>query len=204
MFGKKKDKPLGKGQVAGPSAAVKVAEPEQSARTPESLEKMSSIGSGMTVVGKLVGDGVVKIFGNVEGEVQASAVLICEGAYVEGNVIAKELTVGGRVKGTMHAIRAKLQGTAVVEGDIYHQSLAIEENARFEGTSHRGDNLPETPSGVQAKGSTPQPKAQAEPQAVLVNGGRKTESVPIGNVLRERLQLSDFSMDEPPDSASDG
>jgi hypothetical protein len=90
MFGKKKDKPLGKGQVAGPSAAVKVAEPEQPARTPESLEKMSSIGSGMTVVGKLVGDGVVKIFGNVEGEVQASGVLICEGAYVEGNVIAKE------------------------------------------------------------------------------------------------------------------
>jgi cytoskeletal protein CcmA (bactofilin family) len=28
----------------------------------------------------------------------------------------------------------------VVEGDIFHQSLSIEENARFEGSSKREDN----------------------------------------------------------------
>ena len=34
-----------------------------------------------------------------------------------------------------------LNSTAVVEGDIYHRSLAIEENAQFEGMSRRQENV---------------------------------------------------------------
>jgi hypothetical protein len=41
----------------------------------------------------------------------------------------------------------------VVEGDIYHRSLAIEENAQFEGMSRRQDNVIDTPSLVPAKRS---------------------------------------------------
>jgi cytoskeletal protein CcmA (bactofilin family) len=130
----------------------------------------------MTVVGKLVGDGSVMVFGHVEGELQASNVMICEGAQVEGNVVAKELTIGGRVKGTIHAIRVKLHSTAVVEGDIFHRSLAIEENARFEGTSRREDNLADTSSSVQGKVLDPQSKAQ--PLIELVDGNGKSKGKP--------------------------
>jgi cytoskeletal protein CcmA (bactofilin family) len=49
------------------------------------------------------------------------------------------LTVAGVVKGSICASRVKLTGTAVVEGDIFHRSLLIEENARFEGSSKRQD-----------------------------------------------------------------
>jgi cytoskeletal protein CcmA (bactofilin family) len=49
------------------------------------------------------------------------------------------LTIGGRVKGAIHAKRVKLVSTADVDGDIYHRSLSIEENARFEGSSRRED-----------------------------------------------------------------
>jgi len=37
---------------------------------------------------------------------------------MEGDVVAEELTIGGYVKGTIHANRVKLNSTAVVEGDI--------------------------------------------------------------------------------------
>ena len=106
---------------------------------------VSSISSALTVVGKISGSGAVQVFGRVEGELQASTVLIYDGAEVEGNVVAEELTVGGRIKGTIHANRVKLNSTADVQGDIFHRSLAIEENARFEGTSRRDDGLKETP-----------------------------------------------------------
>jgi hypothetical protein len=53
---------------------------------------------------------------------------------MEGDVVAEELTIGGHVKGTIHANRVKLNSAAVIEGDIFHRTLAIEENARFEGT----------------------------------------------------------------------
>ena len=46
--------------------------------------------------------------------------------------------------GTIHANRVKLNSTAVVEGDIFHRTLAIEENARFEGTSRRQENTTDT------------------------------------------------------------
>ena len=108
----------------------------------------SSLSPGMTVIGKLVGEGAVKIYGRIEGELQASSIVICEGAQIDGDVMAKELTIAGRVKGTIHAGKVKLQSSAVVEGDIFHRSLAIEENARFEGMSRREDGLSEKPAAV--------------------------------------------------------
>ena len=98
-------------------------------------EAASSISSGLSIVGKIIGHGALTIFGRVEGEVHASNVVIAEGAQVVGDVVAEELTVGGHLKGTIRANRVKVNSTGVVEGDIFHRTLVIEENARFEGTS---------------------------------------------------------------------
>jgi cytoskeletal protein CcmA (bactofilin family) len=59
---------------------------------------------------------------------------------VEGEIVADELTISGHVKGTVHANRVKLNSTAVVEEDIFYRTLAIEENARFEGMVRRNEN----------------------------------------------------------------
>jgi cytoskeletal protein CcmA (bactofilin family) len=103
-------------------------------------DSTSSISSGLSIVGKIIGRGALTIFGHVEGELRASSVVIAEGAQMEGDVVAEELTINGHVKGTVHANRVRLGGTGVVEGDILHQTLAIEENARFEGNSRRSEN----------------------------------------------------------------
>ena len=87
-----------------------------------STDQASFISRGMTVVGKIVGEGTVEIFGGIEGELRALTVLINEGAKVEGDIVAEELTISGQVKGTIHANRVKLNSTAVVEGDIFHRS----------------------------------------------------------------------------------
>ena len=89
-------------------------------------EATSSIGSGISIVGKIVGNGALTIFGHVEGEVRASTIVIAEGAQIEGEVSAEELTVGGYVKGTLHANRVTVNSTAVVKGDIFHRILMIE------------------------------------------------------------------------------
>ena len=120
-------------------------------------EAASSISSGLSIIGKIVGHGALTIFGQVKGELRASTVVIAEGAQMEGDVVAEELTIGGYVKGTIHANHVKLNSTAVVEGDIFHRTLAIEQNARFEGTSRRNENAIDTPSRVQ----TNRPETQA-------------------------------------------
>jgi cytoskeletal protein CcmA (bactofilin family) len=132
--------------LAGP-AAMHSAEPALTDPT-------SSINRGVTVVGKIFGEGTLQLFGRIEGEVRVATVLIKEGAQVEGDVVAEELTIAGQVKGTVHANRVKLDSTAVVEGDIFHRSLSIDENARFEGLSKREDNARDMPRSPLSRSST--------------------------------------------------
>src|ERR1700692_2464360 len=141
MFGKSKDE---NDRVSHP--AQQLPRPAaMHAGEQASTDQASSISRGMTVVGKIFGEGTVQVFGHIEGELRALTVLINEGAKVEGDVVAEELTIGGQVKGTIHANRVKLNSTAVVEGEIFHRSLSIEENARFEGSSKREENAVDVP-----------------------------------------------------------
>ena len=114
----------------------------------------------MTVVGKIVCKGVLRIYGLVEGEVSASNALIAHGARIQGDIVAEELTVAGRVEGDIYALRVKLQGTAHVEGDIYHRSLSMDEHARFEGCSWPENNPPEPRSYIEVESANPQPQTQ--------------------------------------------
>jgi cytoskeletal protein CcmA (bactofilin family) len=101
--------------------------------TPAAVEPVSSIGSGHSIIGKIIGHGALTIWGHVEGELHASTVVIAEGAQMEGDVFAEEVTIGGHVKGTIHANRVKLNNTAVVEGDIFHAEInrLVEENQQL-------------------------------------------------------------------------
>jgi cytoskeletal protein CcmA (bactofilin family) len=112
-------------------------------------EAASTISSGFSIVGKIVGHGPVTIFGHVEGELHAPTVVIAEDAEVKGDIVAEELTLSGRVEGTVRANRVKLNSTAVVDGDILHRSLVMEENAQFDGASRRLEDVVNTSSRVQ-------------------------------------------------------
>jgi cytoskeletal protein CcmA (bactofilin family) len=163
MFGKSKDNAPDDNRDSASTQEMKRSAVAYAA-SPAASEGTSSISSGLSIIGKIVGEGTLGIFGHVEGEVHASTVQIGDGAKVEGNIVAEELTIAGRVKGTIHANRVKLNSTAVVEGDIYHRSLAIEENAQFEGMSRRQENVIDTPSLVPAK------RSQAQSNSNDVNG----------------------------------
>lgn len=162
MFAKKGDESHRDRVVASAQEEIRRLARDGDALQPEAA---SSISSGLSIVGKIVGHGALTIFGHVEGELRASTVVIAEGAQMEGDVVAEELTIGGHVKGTIHANRVKLTGTAVVEGDIFHRNLAIEDNARFEGMSRRNEKAIDTPSLVQTN--------RPQPQAVSIDGNGK-------------------------------
>src|SRR6266852_5869084 len=164
---------LGRSKGDGPN--YDQGSPSVQQMTRSAAPEVSSISSGLSIVGKIVGHGSLTIFGHVEGELRASTVVIAEGAQMEGDVVAEELTIGGYVKGTIHANRVKLNSTAVVEGDIFHRSLSIEENARFEGSSKRDDNAVDVPR-------TPlrRPAAQDDLQTKVtaIEGNRKSNGAP--------------------------
>jgi cytoskeletal protein CcmA (bactofilin family) len=112
----------------------------------------SCIGSGMSIVGNIECNGPAQVFGRIQGELRAASdLLIGDGGQVEGGVIAQDVTVCGRVKGAIRAVRVKLRDGGTVDGDIFHQSLSIDENSLFEGVSRRVENPTNLPSSVDAK-----------------------------------------------------
>ena len=134
----------------------------------------SCIGSDMSIVGKIDCNGPAQVFGRIEGELRASDLLIGEGAMIDGSVLAQNVTVCGHVKGTIHAVRVKLQKGGAVEGDIFHRSLSIDEDSLFEGSSRRVENPTDIPSSIDAKipqttdtqSPTPMSNADADLQRV--------------------------------------
>ena len=135
-------------------------------------ETTSKLGPGMLITGNIVCDGPLQIFGQVLGDIHATQLLICEGAHVEGNVVAQETVIDGIFRGTIHSNSVKLHGNAVVEGEIYNKSLNIEENAQFEGVSRRLDKPVEAPPLADMKSEqVQQPQFAPMPQAQTTTNG---------------------------------
>jgi cytoskeletal protein CcmA (bactofilin family) len=111
------------------------------AETPRSV---SVIGTDLTIAGNLICKGEVQVDGIVEGDIQGSNVVIGESATVTGSISAEEVVVRGHVIGSIYSRRVMLQTTSQVEGDIFHQSLSIEQGAMFEGKSRRANDDPRT------------------------------------------------------------
>lgn len=100
----------------------------------------SVIGPDLTIAGNLVSKGEVQVDGVVQGDIFGSHVIIGEKASIAGGIVAEEIVIRGHVNGTVRGRRVMLQSTSHVEGDVFHQSLAIEQGAFFEGKSRRSDD----------------------------------------------------------------
>ena len=142
-------------------APPRPAEAAPASATPARPEAICSIGSGTSIVGNITCDGPAQFYGHIEGEVRGSDLLIGEGAEVVGNVIAQEVTIRGRIKGTIRAVRVKLQASGAVEGDIFHRSLSVEDTALFEGSSRRVENPIDTAKPAPRPQLAPAPAAGA-------------------------------------------
>jgi cytoskeletal protein CcmA (bactofilin family) len=100
----------------------------------------SIIGEDLSITGNVTSKGEIQVDGEIQGDIHCSSLLIGEKSHVRGEIVAEEVVVRGRVVGSIKGLRITLQGPSHVEGDIFHQSLAIEQGAYFEGKSRRSDN----------------------------------------------------------------
>ena len=113
----------------------------------------SIIGEDLTITGNVTSKGEIQVDGELEGDIRCSSLMLRDKSQVTGNVAAEDVVVRGRIVGSIRGLRITLQGQCHVEGDIFHQSLAIGEGAYFEGRSRRSDNPLEEIKAPGANGS---------------------------------------------------
>jgi len=98
------------------------------------------IGEDLTIKGNVISKGEIQIDGQIEGDIRCGSLLIGDKAQGRGGVAAEGVVGRGHIVGSITGLRITLQGQCHVEGDIFHQSLAIEQGAYFEGKSRRSDS----------------------------------------------------------------
>ncbi len=122
----------------------------------------STIGEDLQITGDVSSKGEIHLDGQVHGNVTCVALVLGESATLEGNVVAEDVVVRGRLIGSIKALRVTLQSMAHVEGDVYHQSLALEQGAYFEGRSRRSDDPMDLGGDASANGIVAESSQPAE------------------------------------------
>jgi len=124
------------------SAAPKSSGGSTASQAYRSADRMapSIIGEDLTVTGNVLSKGEVQVDGQIQGDVHCSSLIVGEKAQITGGIVAEDVVVRGQVMGSIRGVRVTLQSSSHVEGDIFHQSLAIEQGAFFEGKSRRSED----------------------------------------------------------------
>jgi cytoskeletal protein CcmA (bactofilin family) len=78
-------------------------------------------------------DGELVVSGLVRGRIAALRLVIAAGGCVEGDVIAREVVISGRLNGRVFAPAVSIEASAEVEGRIFHTTIAVAQGARVDG-----------------------------------------------------------------------
>lgn len=108
---------------------------------------LNLVASGTIIEGKLRTPGSIRIEGRIVGEITAAqSIAVGSSGEVDGNMTAKNVTIGGKTKGTVLA-QEKLvfESKAVVQGDIRTAKLVIDEGALFDGKCMMSETKPMPP-----------------------------------------------------------
>jgi cytoskeletal protein CcmA (bactofilin family) len=121
--------------------AAPTANAEHAKFPKEPLEmKESLIASGLSIEGKIVGSGHVRVAGRFKGDVQVDGNLhIDAGARLEGQVRASEVIISGELQGNIEsAKRVEVQPTGVITGDVKAGSLTVAAGSKMRGAVEFG------------------------------------------------------------------
>ena len=70
---------------------------------------ISTIGEELRITGNVTSKGQLHVNGQVQGDIHCVALVVGENAQVEGNVVAKDVFIGGRLIGSIRALTVTLK-----------------------------------------------------------------------------------------------
>jgi cytoskeletal protein CcmA (bactofilin family) len=74
-------------------------------RSPNSQADTSTIGEDLTITGDVISKGGLRIDGRVHGDVECLSLILGENSEIEGNVVADEVMIRGRLIGSVRGRR---------------------------------------------------------------------------------------------------
>jgi cytoskeletal protein CcmA (bactofilin family) len=99
------------------------------------MERLESfIGAKTEVKGEVNVKGTLRIEGLFHGKVYGDSVILCESAVIQGDIIAKKITVNGKVEGNLRGQEiVEIKAKGKVMGEIYTPKFSMAEGGEFNG-----------------------------------------------------------------------
>lgn len=92
----------------------------------------SRIGSGLTVTGALDTEGELHVHGRVLGTLRADRLVLAADGEVEGDIVARDVHICGRLNGRVFALNVMLDSTADIKGRVFHHTVEVARGARVD------------------------------------------------------------------------
>lgn len=120
--------------LLGPAASVRSRE-DTSMSTSSVKASESVLAAGLTVEGKIEGNGNIHVAGRFKGNVNVKGELTIEpGASIDGEVKADTIFVGGEVRGhIVSTSRVEFKESGTLIGDLKAGSLAVAAGSKMRG-----------------------------------------------------------------------
>jgi cytoskeletal protein CcmA (bactofilin family) len=93
----------------------------------------SFLSPGVGIRGELEINGELVVSALVRGRIAALRVVIAADGYVEGDIIAREVVIAGRLNGCVFAPTVSIEAGAEIEGRIFHTDVTVAKGARVVG-----------------------------------------------------------------------
>jgi cytoskeletal protein CcmA (bactofilin family) len=131
---------------AAPMPAPTPVNPTPPRESTQMDRQESFLGSGVTIEGKMEGNGDVRIAGKFNGDIQIKGNLnIQKGAHLTAKINAEAITIEGELEGTVVASgQITLAESGQVIGDLKAKTLAVAAGSRMRGNVEFGWNDSET------------------------------------------------------------
>ena len=100
-------------------------------------EKVSNVSEGLEIIGSLITTGKLRFDGVMKGTIEADSLIVGESGFIDGKLKANDAVILGQVKGSVTGKKVRLAATSKIHGDTYHEVIAIEDGATYEGSIKR-------------------------------------------------------------------
>ena len=110
------------------------------------VDNINIIASGTSIKGDLKTDGVIRLNGTLEGNLETLEKLVLgQNGTVSGEIKCKNADIEGSINGTIQVQELlSLKKSANIQGDIVTKQLSVEPGAIFTGTCKMSKKIEET------------------------------------------------------------
>ena len=137
-----------------PLAGFGLAKDMAGANAGRSEKPVSHLGKTVRIDGVLDSEGELYLHGSISGRINAETLILCPEVAFEGDIVAHDVQIGGRLNGRVFVVNVTLTATAHVTGRIFHHTIQVAKGAfvdrrmpwrpanYFESLEHLPENQP--------------------------------------------------------------